>query len=60
MVRTTKEKYYQNAFQNVSKPTTTWKKFRHLGLLKSRKLDKRLIFSVEDLNKFFSSTASRS
>jgi len=28
----TKEKYYLNAFQNVSEPTTTWKKFRHLGL----------------------------
>jgi len=34
MVRTIKKKYYLNVFQNVSEPTTTWKKLRHLELLK--------------------------
>jgi len=58
MVRLAKEKYYQNAFQNVSDPTTTWKRLKHLGLLKPKKLEKSLIFSVEDLNEFFSNTTS--
>ncbi|XP_024880747.1 uncharacterized protein LOC112460309 [Temnothorax curvispinosus] len=34
LVRSAKEKYYLNAFQDSSEPTAIWKKLRHLGLLK--------------------------
>lgn len=52
-VRRAKEEYYLTEFQNVHEPNLTWKKLRHLGLLKPKTEAEKLVYTIENLNKYF-------
>ncbi|XP_024870342.1 uncharacterized protein LOC112453688 [Temnothorax curvispinosus] len=58
MVRSAKKEYYLNAFRDGSESTTIWRQLRHLGLLKAKNADKNLIFTLDELNEFFSSVTA--
>jgi len=53
LVRDAKIKYYSDVFSAPEEPCTIWKKLRNLGLIKSKSLDSRLLFSTNELNDFF-------
>jgi len=52
-VRTAKAEYYQETFRNITKPNSAWRNLRHLGLFKPKTSERKLAFSVEELNEFF-------
>lgn len=51
--RSAKEDYFQAEFRRVNQPNLIWRKLRHLGLLKLRTSAERLVFSVDNLSKYF-------
>jgi len=53
LVRDAKMKYYLDVFNVPGEPCTIWKRLKNLGLIKSKSLDSRLIFSTDELNDFF-------
>lgn len=52
-VRTAKSNYYTSLFTRVKNPTLVWNELRHLGLIKTRDLNRGLSHSVDVLNDFF-------
>lgn len=42
----------------MTNPGNVWSKLRHLGLIKPKTTNKRLHFTVEELNNFFTSTVT--
>jgi len=53
MMRAAKNSFYCNYFNEVHEPGMIWRRLRFLGLIKQMASDKRLLFSVEEVNKFF-------
>ncbi|XP_020298638.1 uncharacterized protein LOC109862886, partial [Pseudomyrmex gracilis] len=53
MVREAKQNYYLSIFSNKKDPATIWSNLRQLGLVKSKRSDRSLLFSTEELNSFF-------
>ncbi|RLU16479.1 hypothetical protein DMN91_010547 [Ooceraea biroi] len=46
-------KYYLESFKEIKDSKEFWSKFRHLGLIRAKKSDCPLEFSVDDLNEYF-------
>ncbi|XP_020297639.1 uncharacterized protein LOC109862120 [Pseudomyrmex gracilis] len=53
MIRRAKQEYYMTIFANIKDPSDAWKKLRQLGLVKSKKTDKMILFSTDELNTYF-------
>lgn len=54
MVRNAKSRYYSEIFQDLTNGDLVWRKLRHLGLIKSKRVEEGLCCSVEELNNYFS------
>lgn len=58
MVRAAKGDYYFKTFNNSNDPNDIWRKLRHLGLIKSKSSNARLLFTIEELNEHFAHSSS--
>ncbi|XP_020299102.1 uncharacterized protein LOC109863277 [Pseudomyrmex gracilis] len=52
-VRAAKARYYLRIFDSAQNPNTVWSHLKHLGLVKTKDIGRRLVYSVEELNNFF-------
>lgn len=57
LVRKTKSNYYMSTFSNERDSAATWRRLRHLGLIKQKTMQKNLVLSVEELNEYFAGVA---
>ncbi|XP_024874329.1 uncharacterized protein LOC112456176 [Temnothorax curvispinosus] len=53
LVRKAKCNYYQDAFQDLREPNIIWNRLKHLGLIKNKSSEMKLLFSTEELVDFF-------
>ncbi|XP_011686376.1 PREDICTED: uncharacterized protein LOC105449078 [Wasmannia auropunctata] len=54
LVRAAKSAYYNKILDDTRESRALWKRLRHLGLIKQRSVEVRLLFPVEELNNYFS------
>jgi len=53
LIWVTKSSFYQETFRTLKELNSIWRKLKHLGLIKSKSLEKKLFFSTEELNELF-------
>lgn len=53
VIRKAKQDYYMSVFSNTKDPSDIWRKLKHLGLIRSKLSDRKLLFYTDELNSFF-------
>jgi len=57
LVRMAKSNLCQEIFRTLKESNSIWRKLKHLDLIKSKSLEKKLLFSTEEFfNEFFAIT----
>ncbi|XP_071646641.1 uncharacterized protein [Temnothorax longispinosus] len=53
LIHKAKCSYYQDVFQDLREPNIIWNRLKHLGLIKNKSSEMKLLFSTEELVDFF-------